>query len=205
MKFPPVTFWSNLRAKEVATALAACQKGQNFMAACVTAESGLTYVALSGEPSTALLDALEGQLSFKGLQPEAKLSGKKRKQLKGDERKRAEAVRNLPGIGGGTYVIVRDAFSLNNRMMDPDRAQVQSRVGTADNPLEFGGNRNCAEPKALQAAGTAGERVNGMTTIWFGSRNNDYPDPANPVPGISTAVPCGFCQTNEERIMRNAF
>ena len=65
MKFPPVTFWSNLRAKEVATALAACQKGQNFMAVsknlnCLFVTSLLRSFSLAGGSLTSLIDEIDG-------------------------------------------------------------------------------------------------------------------------------------------------
>jgi hypothetical protein len=43
-----------------------------------------------------------------------------------------------------------------------------------------------------------------MTTVWYGSGVNPYPDP-RPLTTASPALPCEFCQANARRIIIHAF
>lgn len=222
MSFPPRTPWSDMKAEEVSKALARASKGQNFMVTCVDT-GALTYVALSGEPSSALLTALQEQLALSNILLSAMPSANELKKRRSNAQKEDNnAALNAAKKGqiqqkalkratkrASTYVVVADSYSFNGSMMDPDRAQVEGRAkeyekGGSDNPLTFGGNRNCSEPKALEAVGRAGLKPLGMTTIWYGSRENPYPHPKG-LPSANPALPCDFCEMNAQRVMIHAF
>lgn len=134
-----------------------------------------------------------------------------------------KSVRKLAPKPGGIYRVVRQLSQMHGSLTDPQRVSVRDRVrayeamirgekvgqpagmpamgaSLSTNPLNFQGNRDCAEPKVLEGVYRAGERPTGMTTIWYGRAANPYPAPgANPL--LNLARPCEFCQMNEQRIM----
>ncbi|OZG72622.1 hypothetical protein BTA51_13920 [Hahella sp. CCB-MM4] len=107
------------------------------------------------------------------------------------------AINNLAGhgiYGGVAYTIVH--FSGANGVVNP----LNSGMATQDH-YHVQGGRHCAEPKALEAASGFGDRMTGMSTIWWGNNANPYPDPSNNPAGIF-ALPCEVCQTNEVWFMK---
>lgn len=229
MSFPPRTPRSDMKATEVSKALARANKGEAFMVACVDTGT-LTYVALSGEPSRELLTELQAQLMLDKIllseMPSKNALEKQKSAAKkvGDndafqaaaktQRHQASLKRNAPKLSSA-YVVVTDACSLSSRMMDPDKREVIQRASAYQdvrnmglepnvNPLEFGASRNCAEPKVLEAVGLARLKPAGMTTVWYGTGPNPYPDP-RVLPHASPALPCAFCRANARRIMLHAF
>lgn len=107
------------------------------------------------------------------------------------------AINNLVGngvYGGVDYTIVH--FSGANAVVNP----LNSGMAT-QNHYHVQGGRHCAEPKALEAASRFGDKITGMSTIWWGNNANPYPDPNNNRNGIF-ALPCEVCQTNEKWYMK---
>lgn len=148
-----------------------------------------------------------------------------RRELKLDDAARSLQKANFPW---GIYKVVTKLSSLNQSLSDPKRPSVRDRISIyeemirsekastgpkkpvmvdslrpTNNPLNYPMPRDCAEPKILQGIYEAGERIMGMTTIWYGRQPNPYPDPsADRVPGtFDLARPCEYCALNERRIM----
>lgn len=112
------------------------------------------------------------------------------------------AIQNLRGngiYGGVSYTLVN--FSRNTNLIQMRNSPDPSMPGV---PFLRSTPRNCAEPKALEAAAETGQALTGMSTFWWGNTPNAYPAPNadTTLPAVPWALPCPFCQANEENIMR---
>lgn len=107
------------------------------------------------------------------------------------------AINNLAGngvYGGVAYTIVH--FSEANAVVNPRNSGMATQ-----NYYHVQGGRHCAEPKALEAASRFGDKITGMSTVWWGNNANPYPDPSNNPDGMF-ALPCEVCLTNEKWFMK---
>lgn len=113
------------------------------------------------------------------------------------------AVQNLRGhgvYGGVDYTLV--GYTQRNNLIHPQHSSLPALPGMGlflENP------RDCAEPKALEAAAATGSAISGMSTFWWGNVANGYPDPdVDTTPAnVPWALPCAVCQANADNIMRN--
>lgn len=199
-KFPPRTKESDQQAKLAVQALDnSPNSGQNFMVTAVTTIDGNAFIAISGSNRRNAEAELKEKLHWIG---QLNTSGKQNKQLR----------RNIRALKTNPNLNVMDsahksatAFSpLRDKMIDPNKAHGAANAQLNHNFL-FQGNRDCSEPKALQAAAESGKKITGMTTVWYGAGLNSYPHPDGNkfnIPG-NYARPCNFCMMNELRIMQN--
>ena len=193
--FPKRTRESDSKALLVVQALdRSPNAGQNYMVTVVTTDSGRCFVSLSGSNRQQAENELRLKLHWIG---QLNTAGRANKTL------RQAVTRLYPRVGdplAGAHNSATAFHPLRGDLVDPDRNQVIARQGA---PLTFAGNRDCAEPKALNAAALAGAKITGMTTVWYGNQQNGYPDIAGAIHGIQGqyARPCGFCRQNEARIM----
>jgi hypothetical protein len=194
-KFPQRTAESDAKAMLVVQALQRCHNvGQNYMVTVVTSVGGRCFVALSGSNRALAEGELQTSLHWTG---QLNTVGPANKGL----RKNLANLKKTEGnLSTGAHAPATALHPLRENLLDPEYAEVVERNFT---PLTFNGNRDCAEPKALQAAANAGAKITGMTTVWYGNGANDYPDPLAVANGIAGnyARPCAFCRQNEERIM----
>lgn len=189
-QFPKRTRESDSKAQLVVQALIRSPNaGQNYMVTVVTTDLGRCFVSLSGTNRQQAENELRTQLHWIG-----------QLNLGGPANRRLRAVVKRLNQNGGAHESATAFHPLRRNLVDPDRNQVILRGGL---PLTFNGNRDCAEPKALNAAAMAGAKITGMTTVWYGNGPNGYPDPAGAMHGIQGqyARPCEFCRMNEVRIM----
>ena len=111
------------------------------------------------------------------------------------------AINNLQGngiYGGVAYTLV--AYTRNTNLIRPPN--FLPGVAPAPVPFLLPNARDCAEPKALEAAAQTGDRLSGMSTFWWGNIANAHPHPnPDPLGIVPWAQPCDVCATNENNIM----
>lgn len=137
-----------------------------------------------------------------------------------------KSLSNAPTRGLGVYVVVGTLSEMNGSLIDSDRQSVRGRIQAYEarirseasgasssapgrpasldernNPLRYPASRDCSEPKVLQGVRDAGDRAFGMSTMWYGTQANPFPDTVGGGHGLSYARPCDFCRLNEQRIM----
>lgn len=185
------------------------------MVSVVPVESGFIYVALSGAGRSVVEAHLVQQLAFgRTVQDQrafAQLTKTEKRDLdrlkrNGDNDARIQLkhdahFRGLMNFTGTVYVVVNELLFLNKQIFDPVTVHVRERIaGGNHDPLIFPGDRNCAEPKVLQAVFKAGERPTGMTTFCNGNEPSEFVYEGD-MPDLRLARPCPYCTLNEQRLM----
>jgi hypothetical protein len=194
-KFPKRTHESDSKALLVIQALERSRNaGKNYMVTVVTTDLGRCFVSLSGSNRQQAENELRTKLHWIC---QLNTTGPANRQLR---RTVNQLDQRVGDRFAGAHISATAFHPLRGHLVDPDRNQVIARHRT---PLTFTGNRDCAEPKALNAAAMAGAKITGMTTVWYGNQQNGYPDPSGAIHGIQGqyARPCEFCRQNEARIM----
>ncbi|WP_040662291.1 hypothetical protein [Nitrococcus mobilis] len=228
-EFPKRTIESDLRAFLVKRALDGNRAPQNYMICVVATSGGQVAVAASGG-NGALLLKVASQSNWQRELASLELSKSRlnnvqriirhferlkdpdldqvqkvedaRKELKGNEiaskvnrvHERLTLPQTIRGASGNAPIA--------DRLVPPTKENRLSNSLVLDTASAFG-RRDCAEPRALDLAASTGERITGMTTIWYGRPDrNGYLDPLKLADvTISAAVPCEWCRSNERRIM----